>query len=106
MKIRTPSKSNKGFTLGEMLAVVFVIFAIVVVLFVGVYSSLLAGNFWFTEEGVLKEIRLSEPKAQRVLTSQRGVWGDSEILVELEGGGRKTFLLESNALFNYEIEPK
>lgn len=106
MKIRTPSKSNKGFTLGEMFVVMFAIFVIVVVLFVGVYSSLLAGNFWFTEEGVLKEIRLSEAKAKTVLTSKRGVWKDSEITVELEDGRRQVFTLDTNILFNYEVKPK
>jgi hypothetical protein len=82
------------------------IFAIGIALFVGVYSTLMAGNFWFTEEGVLREIRLSEPAAKTVLTSKRAVWDDSKITVELEDGSRKVFALDTNMLFNYAVKPE
>lgn len=106
MKIQASPKANKGVTLLQVLLGMVAVFAVTILLFAGVYGTLMTGNFWFTEEGVLKEIRLNEPAAKTVLTSKRAVWDDSEVTVELEDGSRKVFRFGSNMLFNYEIKPQ
>ncbi len=99
-------KKSNGFTLMELIVVIFIIFILVFVIGFGLIGAGMCGNEYYTEEGVLQIIRIEEPKASRVLTSQRNVFSYSEILVEYEDGSRCTYSLDSNILFNYKLKKK
>jgi len=90
------SKSQCGFTLIELIIVV----AIVATLVGGVFT----GNFWFTKDGVLRELKVDYPNVSHVLKSHRKVFSSSVITVENEDGSRTEFMLDADILFNYEFE--
>lgn len=97
-------KVQKGFTLIELLIVMAVIFVIVIFFGVLLYGTLLKGNFWYTEDGVLKALQFEHPQVEKVLKTTRNLWDYSEIIVQ-EGGERKTYYLDTNILGNYEFPP-
>lgn len=88
-----------GFALIELMIVV----AMLVILAVLILSStMLCANYWFTENGVLRELRAKHPNVTRILKVERNVFSYSRIVVE-ENGVRKEYLLDTNVLFNYEF---
>ena len=93
---------KNGFTLVELLVVVIAIAGIGF----GVIGTGICGNMYYSEEGVLDAIRVEDPQAEKILSSKRHVFASSEILVEKKGGTRVSYLLDSNLLFNYDLEKK
>lgn len=99
------TNKQKGFTLVELLIVAFTFFLVAVVGVVGFYTTLIKGNFWYSEDGVLRELRVDYPKVERVLKTTRNVFSDSEIVVA-EEGKEKTYYLDSDILWNYQFRQK
>ncbi len=91
---------QSGFTLVEL---VTVIASLVVIVF---WVSLGMANFYFVEDVVLREIKAINPKVEKILITQRGVFSRSRIVVEESNGVQTTYLLDSNILFNYSFERK
>lgn len=97
-------ETSKGFTLIELVVVVFVVaFLAIVVCYIGIGGAVVMGNQWFTEDGVLKKIQLDHPEAVRIVDAERDVFQKSIIVVEQKDGGRGRYCLDSNILFNYTI---
>lgn len=91
-------KNNKsGYTLVEVLVVIVVIF---VILGIGFVKAICQGNFWFTEEGALRELRADHPKVTEIMKIERNIFSYSVITVR-EDGEARNYDLDSNALFNY-----
>ncbi len=92
--------NDRGFTLVELVTVIILVFFVVF----GVIGAFLMGNQWFTEEGILRKIRLNHPDISRaieVLDSERNFFAPSVITVEENGGQRKKFCFDSNIFFSY-----
>ncbi len=96
-------RGEKGFTLLELLIVVATIMVVSVVVVGGVYGTLFTGNFWFTEDGVLRELRANHPEVVQIVHIQRNIWGYSIIETADGNGNRNSFQLDSNILFNYSF---
>lgn len=92
-------KNNKGFTLLELMIVIFILFG---VLWGGVISAGLMGNQWYLESGVLRKIQLDHPAVTEIVDTQRNVWRHSVITVK-ENGVDKKYHLDADIFFNYEI---
>lgn len=89
--------NQKGFTLIELL-LCLAIGLIVTSLVLGL-TTLIRGNFWYTEESVLKALRSENPKIEEV-TTVRNVWDYSEVTAK-EGDVYIIRYLDSNILWNY-----
>lgn len=97
---------KNGFTLVELLVVVIIIAVIIGGIGFGVIGVGICGNMYYSKEGVLDAIRVEDPQVEKILSSKRHVFASSEILVEKKDGTRVSYLLDSNLLFNYELEKK
>jgi len=95
-------RSEKGFTLVELIIVIIVV-AIIVVFAILFINGILKGNQWYTEDGVLKSIQFEHPEVTEILKTERNIFDKSVIYVK-EGGINRVYLLDSNILFNYKIE--
>jgi len=93
------SLNGKGFILIELLITIALIVIVVI------WGLSIGGNQWFTEETVLRKLRAEHPNVTEIVDTQRNIWNYSEIKVK-ENGKLKTYLLDSNILFNYEIHEK
>jgi prepilin-type N-terminal cleavage/methylation domain-containing protein len=94
--------TNKGFTLVELLTVLVVCACLaVIVLFIW---SIIGGNQWYTEQGVLRHIRVTNPEATSI-TSERHVLSKSIIVTRDNDGRVRTHELDTNILFNYDLKP-
>lgn len=96
-------KNNKGFTLVELLIVIFIIGTVFVC--AGVIGTAIMGNQWYTETGVLRKIQLEHPAATEIIDTQRNVWRYSVITVR-EDAVNKKYYLDTNILFNYKVYEK
>ncbi|MFA6537714.1 MAG: hypothetical protein WCT18_04950 [Patescibacteria group bacterium] len=59
-------------------------------------------NFWYTEKGVLRELKFEHPQVSEVLKTNRYLWSYSEIMV-LENFQTVTYCLDTNILYNYDF---
>lgn len=91
-------KGNKGFTMVELLVVMAIIYIIAMV------PVVLMGNFWYTEAGVLKKIKLDNSTAVEVVDTERNVLRYSVVTVKNKDGGYEKYLLDTDILFNYEVK--
>lgn len=94
---------QKGFTLVELITVVIIIMIIGLVFGAGVYGTIIKGNFWYTEAGVLRELQLNHPRVEKILKSTRNNWDYSEFLVHKEDDTRATYYLDTDVFWNYEF---
>jgi len=78
---------------------------LIVVGFLGYYvviGCVFKANFWFTEDGVLRELKVDRPLVTKILKTERHPIDKSVIVVE-EDGQRYKYCLDSSVLFNYEF---
>lgn len=92
---------QKGYTLVELIIVVFLLCMVVVV--GGGVFGLSRANCWYRESGVLRELRIMHPEAREVLKSERNFVSYSEITVRNEDGTIVVYALDSNIMFNYNF---
>lgn len=83
--------------------IVLAIVAIICVM-VTALGLIVCGNQWYTEEGVLRKIRMMEPNTD-TLTSERRVFAYSRITTRDKSGVIRDYELDSNVLFNYRLKP-
>lgn len=100
MKIKKGSQ-ERAFTSMELIVVLIGMATIACTITAVV--TLAVGNFWYTEAGVLKKIQHRHPEATEVVESSRYIWGYSIFTVRGEGGIEKTYRLNTNCLWNYEL---
>ncbi len=93
-------RKNNGFTLVELL--ISMVFVGIIVGWFLCYLVLGKGNFWYTEEGVLKELRVTRPNVTEIVKTQRNVFSKSVITVK-EDGAIRDFCLDSDIFWNYEF---
>jgi len=93
-------KRNGGFTLIELLIAVAVI-GIVVVGFFGI-GVVYHGNYWYSNDSVLQELKVDYPETTEVLKTKRNVFAKSVITVR-ENGVNRDFCLDTNVLQNYKF---
>jgi len=93
-------KRNDGVTLVELLIVMATI-AILVVGILGV-GFIGRGNFWYSNDGVLRELIVDHPKVTEFLKGKRNVFAKSVITVK-EDGVDQDYCLDTNILWNYEF---
>jgi hypothetical protein len=94
--------NNRGFTLIELITVFVVIFIIAVVIWGGVITVICKGNFWYSEDSVLKQLKNDHPDITEVLRTERHVVSDSIITVR-ENGIARNYCLDTDVLWNYEF---
>ncbi len=90
---------KNGFTLIELIVVVLMLVVAFAVVSIGI-----CGNQYYTRDGVLSEVQVQNPGAKKVHSSKRRIFSSSEILVENTDGSRTSYLLDSNLLFNYDLQ--
>ena len=66
----------------------------------GLYCTIAKGNFWYTEQGVLRELQIENPGIARIMKVKTGVIDYTEITVQNNDGSTKTYYLDSDVLFN------
>ena len=93
-------KRNEGFTLIELL-IVIVIVGVLVVWMLGA-KVICQGNFWYSDDGVLRELKADHPKVTELLKTKRNVFAKSIITVK-EGGVNHDYCLDTDVLWNYEF---
>ena len=91
----------KGFTFIELLMVIAMV--AIIGFYLVVARTICLGNQWFTSDGVLSKIQITETNAVSVATYQRNVFKKSVITVKMKDGSYKNFLLDSDILFNYAL---
>jgi prepilin-type N-terminal cleavage/methylation domain-containing protein len=93
-------KLNNGFTLIELLIVI----AIVGILggYVLVIGIICKGNYWYSEDSALRELKADHPKVTEIIKSKRNVFRKSIITVK-EYGVNHDYCLDTNVLWNYEF---
>ena len=96
-------RDQRGFTLIELIIVVGIIFIVFGIFGFGLIGGVACGNYWYTEAGVLRDLRIDHPEISRVLRSHRHAWGYSVIEVENEDGSRANYELDTDILFDYEF---
>lgn len=92
--------SSRGFSLLELLILVKIIFLLFIITVLA--TTIVEGNFWFKEEGVLKSLQIEHSNITKIVKYERNVWQYSKIEVE-EGGGRKIYFLDTSILWNYKF---
>lgn len=104
MKLKQNLKSQKGFTLIELMITIFAVFVVGVIVCYGVlYTVLIAGNFWCETASVEKQLKFENHQIAEVVAINRGVWSASRVLAKTKEGDNVTFCLDSNILFNYTV---
>lgn len=93
--------NEKGFTLIELLIAVTII-GIVVLEVIGI-GCICRGNFWYSETGVLRELQINNPNITKIKTERNILYRSIVIAVDKEGKVIK-YLLDTNFLFNYDLE--
>lgn len=93
---------ERGFTLTELL-ILLALLAITVFWVIALYIGI-TGNFWFTDEGVLKSIQFDHPEVVKIIKTERNVTSYSKIYVENEDGSRSVYSLDSCATYDYELK--
>lgn len=84
----------------------FVVSLIISVLIVTTISlTVVKGNFWYTKNSALEQLKNENPQIEKIVKSERRIWRKSVITVE-ENGKIKTFLLDTNVLWNYRFKEK
>jgi len=93
-------KRNDGFTLIELLIVIAII-GILAACLLGVAVAC-GGNFWYSNDGVLRELKTDHPKVTEVLKTKRNVFDESVITVK-ENGVNHDYCLDSSIFWNYKF---
>jgi len=70
---------------------------------IAVLVIFLAGNMWFTDSGVLRELQIDHPEIQNLRKTERHPWDYSKIRVMNDDGTESCYYLDTNILFNYEF---
>ncbi|HPW34460.1 MAG TPA: prepilin-type N-terminal cleavage/methylation domain-containing protein [Candidatus Paceibacterota bacterium] len=100
-------KNSKGFTLVELLIVVVMVAIVFVAL-----PTVFMGNFWYTEEGVLRELKNGGMVTGNaiIIRTERNIWKSSQIEISDSFGNSygsyncvAIFDLDTNILFNYKL---
>ena len=99
--------NESGFAIWEVLSAIFVL-TVACVFWIDI---VLGGNFWYTENGVLKEIQLQYPETTEIIHTQRNIFAYSVITVRTVREGdaavkkyiENKYYLDSNVLFNYTL---
>ncbi len=65
-------------------------------------------DFWYTENGVFKELRAKHPEIKRIVIANRALHfiGDTIIVTENTDKTKTVYRLDSNIFFNYRFEKK
>jgi len=95
-------RDQQGMTVVKVMCVLVVV--LIGIGYVLLFKTVLAGNFWYTEEGVLRELRLDNPEIEKILSTERLAWSHSVITVADSEGRRRIFTLDTNVLFNYTLQ--
>ncbi len=93
-------QKKDGYTLIE-LSITIVIIAFVIGL-LSIFVIVCKGNFWYTEAGVLKELRIDHPGVIRVLKTKKNIFDESVITVK-EGNETKDYCLDTSIMWNYKF---
>lgn len=82
----------------------FSIFGILIFTF-GVlgYLALFAGNQWYSDESVLKSLKLHKPGVIEVVSLERNIFRKSLLHIKFQDLSRERVLLDSNILMNYHF---
>jgi prepilin-type N-terminal cleavage/methylation domain-containing protein len=95
--------NQKGYTLIELLITIAILAIVIGILFWFVIIGVaVKGNMYFTEEGVLRELKVEHPGIEKVVKTERNIMDFSKLMV-LEKGENKTYCLDSDILFNYKF---
>lgn len=104
---------QRGFTLIELMIVVFMIFVVAGVLIYGVLGHvLLAGNYWIlSDDAALKCAQLTDVELgddPKVVKITRNVLAPSEVLIKNASGAQFTIYVDADILQNLECagDPK
>ncbi|MBI3633967.1 MAG: prepilin-type N-terminal cleavage/methylation domain-containing protein [Candidatus Vogelbacteria bacterium] len=98
-------RNRKGFTVLELLIVV-VIFTVIAIstIWLVVVPFIAKGNCWFTQEGLIREIRFNHPEAEIIVKTETHFTDLSTITVQNNDGSRDKYTLDSDILFNYDLK--
>ena len=90
------------FTLVELLITLTIMIMIVSLVLI-IPIVILRGNFWFTENGVLRELQGENPKIVKLFKIDRNVFSLSEIQVKDVNNVSSIYKLDTCVLFNYDL---
>jgi prepilin-type N-terminal cleavage/methylation domain-containing protein len=96
---------KSGFTIVELLMVVAIIAFIVGVIGFGFIGVVCMGNQYFTPDGVLKKVQLTNTDAVALVDTERNIFRKSVITVKMRSGLTARYRVDSNVLFNYAVTP-
>ena len=95
-------RDQKGFTLIDLAICVVMVLVVISIFSMGI--MIIKGNFWYTEAGVLNDIRIDHPEASQVLRSHNNIVNYSTFEIENNDGTRAIYELDTNVLFNYSLQ--
>lgn len=76
-----------------------------VIISIAISMTVIKGNFWYTKSGALEQLKNENPGIEKIVKSKRNIWRRSVFVIK-EGEQIKTFLLDTNILWNYKFEEK
>lgn len=90
--------SRAGFTILEL-----AIFLVWILAMVVLPLAVCKGNHWYTEEGILKQIRQENSAVESLISTERNIYNYSEITVKHKDGHTSKIDLDTDCLFNYKF---
>jgi len=94
--------NQRGFTLIELLIALAIVTKIIIIL-TGIMMIVSMGNFWFTEEGVLRELRADHSEIKELVETHRNVFSYSVITVKNDDNSISIYRLNTDIFFNYSF---
>lgn len=90
---------RNGFILIEFLIAVIFVGVLVII---GIFLVLYCGNFWYSEEDILRGIKIDHPAVTEILNIKLGVI-DKSIITVKENGVNHDYCLDTSILRDHEF---
>jgi len=101
MKVGKVSKWRM-FTFVDLIGLMAIVIVVAVIVFAVCLFTMM--NCWYTEAGVMQRLKANDTSVVELLNAQRNIFSKSVITVKMTDGSRRSYLLDTDILFNYNFK--